>query len=92
MMDTDSNEWGIEQMSAQEYYYNEQKRRQLYPKIMPDFAGIDDYSTDEGYCVDGFGNAACPLDVSGARKGSLFGFGGVVLLPAALSLLFVWYL
>lgn len=53
---------------AYDYYYDSRKRRRLYPKILPDFAGIDDYETDEGFCVEGFGNAACPVDTSSAAS------------------------
>lgn len=59
------------QSAAREYYYPEMGRaRRLFPKILPDFAGIDDYETEDGYCVHGFGNAACPLDISASSYGS----------------------
>ena len=45
-----------------DYYYN--SRRRLYPKILPDFAGINDDEILAGYCMEGFRNSACPLDVS----------------------------
>ena len=71
-----------DKVNSYNYYY--ETRRHLYPKILPDFAGIDDLEADEGYCVDGFGNSACPLDSSKAchlyYSYLSFGFLVVVLL------------
>jgi hypothetical protein len=73
------SESNSEQQFLRNYYYDSARRR-LYPKILPDFAGIDDYETDEGFCLNGFGNSACPLEVSAAPNSlmwnvySIFGF------------------
>lgn len=61
---TKSNDQRGQSSLAYQYYYDD--RRRLYPKILPDFAGVDDYETNEGFCVEGFGNAACPVDTSSA--------------------------
>jgi hypothetical protein len=55
-----------DQLQAFEYYYHH--GRVLYTKILPDFSGIDDYDTDEGFCANGFGHSACPLDISAAGQ------------------------
>lgn len=59
-----SSDHNHEQSVVYEYYYGGGRR--LYPKILPDFAGIDDFETDEGFCVEGFGNTACPVHTSAA--------------------------
>ena len=79
-MSRDANGLSTEQQLAYDYYYhyNNEQSRKLYPKILPDFAGIDDFDTEEGYCHDGFGNSACPLDVSAAGNVSP---AGIILIP-----------
>lgn len=55
--------------TVRDYYYPDSGHaRRLFPKILPDFAGIDDYDTEDGFCVDGFGNTACPLDLSASSR------------------------
>lgn len=81
----DASESNVEEMENDAFDYYYPTKRMLYPEILPDFAGIDDFETSEGFCVTGFGNTACPFEISAATRSG----GSVCKCLGFLAVLFV---